>query len=100
MKIVITYNVLYLLFPSKTVSGGEIKFKKCKVETTQKIILDVKRVKLTKNTMKNNLSVNPKRVRVILRLVEGGITLTLPLCHLSTRCHKQAGDNLTMKNTM
>lgn len=33
MKIFITYNLLYLLFPSKTVSGGESKFKKCKVET-------------------------------------------------------------------
>ena len=30
------YNFLYLLFPSKTVSGGEIKFKKCKVETNTK----------------------------------------------------------------
>jgi len=41
--------------------------------------------------------VNPKRVRVILRLVERGITLTLPLFHLSTRRHKQDDDNLTTK---
>jgi len=93
MKIFITYTFFYLPFPSKTVSGGEIKFQKCKVETNKKIILVVKRVKLNKNTTKTNLSVNPKRVHVILRLVGREITLTLPLCHISTRRHKQDGDN-------
>jgi hypothetical protein len=36
MKILITYNFLYLPFPSETVSGGEIKFHKCMVETNTK----------------------------------------------------------------
>lgn len=60
----------------------------------------MKRVKLNTNTMKNNLFVNLKRVHVILRLVGRGITLTLPLCHLSTLRHKQDGDNLKIKNSM